>query len=101
MSHTPLPWKVRTLREDCFVEGNQVVGKTIAGEYKREILSDEDYPEKLWDAHFIVNAVNNFEDLVSSCKALIRELESAYEELDTDEEEREVLNIAKERLGKL
>lgn len=54
--HTPGPWIVRTFRDDCFVQGDNVIGHTIAGAYKREILSDEEYPEKLADARLIAAA---------------------------------------------
>jgi hypothetical protein len=53
---TPHPWIVRQIKGDCFVEGNEVVGTTVAGDYKREILGDEDYPSKLADAHLTAAA---------------------------------------------
>jgi hypothetical protein len=44
---------VRELNGDCFVEGDEACGSTIAGKYKREILSDEKYPKKLADAQLV------------------------------------------------
>ena len=66
--HTALPWKVRVLKDDCFVEGNEVVGETVVGEYKREILADESYPKKKTDARFIVLACNHFEEMRETLK---------------------------------
>ena len=68
VEHTATPWIVRILGDDCFVEGNEIAGRTVAGEYKREILSDEDYPKKKADAAFITKACNNFEEMLRTLK---------------------------------
>lgn len=64
-------WTVRTMRSDCFVQGNEVVGETIAGKYKRDILSDEEYPKKINDAEIICylrNNAQNFAALIDAAR---------------------------------
>jgi hypothetical protein len=65
--HTQEPWKVRQNGNDCFVEGNEVVGKTFAGEYHREIMGDEQYPSKLADAHLVAAAPDLLTALEAMC----------------------------------
>ncbi len=108
MKHSKLPWKLRELSNgDCFVEGGEVVGKTMAGEYRREIMSDETYPEKVADGKFIVTACNNHEALVSVLETFIEYYDQAGMPADlTDDDEYwgiyvfsgdEVLNVRKAR----
>lgn len=69
LKRSPGDWRLRTLGTDCFVEASAVVvGHTIAGPYHREILSDEDYPEKLGDAHLVagVPKMHRFISMVAS-----------------------------------
>jgi hypothetical protein len=61
--HTDGPWKVRVMKADCFVEGNEVVGVIVTGEYRREIMGDENYPKKLADAHLVSAAPDLLEAL--------------------------------------
>lgn len=88
---TPLPWKVRTSPrdgDDCFVEGNEVVGRTVAGEYRREIMGDEAYPGKPADAAFIVYAANTLPSLASQLRELqdvLRELMDAASRVSDDD----------------
>lgn len=56
--HTPGPWNVRDHTtpyggRHIWVEGGDSIGATMAGPYKRQILEDEDYDEKLADANLI------------------------------------------------
>ncbi len=76
---TPGPWVVRKARGDCFVQGNKVAGKTVAGEYFTEILSDESYAEKEVDCEFIAHMRNNADaiaDLIDAAKAHIAILDA-------------------------
>lgn len=70
-SHTPLPWSLRDHTTDfggrhIWVEGGPEIGRTRAGPYKRQILEDEDYDEKLGDAQLIVLSVNSLPSLVKA-----------------------------------
>lgn len=74
--HTPLPWKVRDHQTQyggrhIWIEGGPEIGRTMAGPYKREILEDEDYPEKLADAELIANSVNSVPDLVKALEEIV------------------------------
>jgi hypothetical protein len=99
--HTALPWRVRTLREDCFVEGNEIVGRSLAGEYKREILSDEEYPKKAADAAFIVQACNCHDDLVAACKTAMAEVSFMAEKLGNDHEMTVSFGLLKDALDRV
>lgn len=73
MERTPTPWKVREhpTMNDCFVEGTECINAdNFPLPYKREIMSDEDYPEKRADAEFIVRAVNSHDELVAALESI-------------------------------
>jgi CheY-specific phosphatase CheX len=93
--HTATPWIARTLGDDCFVEGNEVAGKTISGEYKREILSDESYPKKKGDVRFIIKACNHFDEMYEALKTMTALVRLKYGNLDKNVWERiqEVENL--------
>jgi len=73
--HTPGPWRVRQHPDDVeefhisalTPEGHPYFGRTT----ETEIMSDEDYPTKRADADFIVQAVNNHDDLLAACEAAL------------------------------
>lgn len=105
MNHTPTPWKVRTMSNsgDCFVEGNNVVGSTLAGDYRREIMSDEMYDEKPADAAFLVEACNNYDRLTEENKRLREALKSVVAALTQNHtypaDITYAINIARTALG--
>lgn len=82
--HTPTPWIVRTGKLSQFGQEHiwicapgTITGRTIAGPVPRDILQDEDYPEKLADAELIVTAVNEREALLNTCAEYRRLLTAA------------------------
>ena len=69
--HTLLPWAVRRMGDDCFVQAKRLKPEHP---YDIEIIGDdvneELYPveQKMADAKFIVRAVNSHDDLLDACK---------------------------------
>ena len=92
---TEAPWKVRQMGGECFVEGNKVQGRTIAGDYKTEVLSDGDYDEKLGDAELIAYLRNHTQDFIKLIEAAERHCVKRM--LDDDHELREALAAFKEQ----
>jgi hypothetical protein len=75
--HTPGPWIVRRMENDCFVEG---IWEDIDGKYKTEILSGELYPSKLADAYLVAQAPAMY-DMLKLMTALVK---LKYGNLDPD-----------------
>ena len=48
-----------------------IVAQTIAGDVPRQILQDDDYPERAADADFIVRAVNCHDELVNALETIL------------------------------
>lgn len=74
--HTELPWEVRDGTDRGFgiwiSAPKAMVANNRGPDYPRQILEDEDYPEKQADAAFIVHACNNIERLEKVNEALVR-----------------------------
>ena len=73
MKHTPGPWEVKEIQGQIFVAGKPYEGHPYFNRTTTvEIMSDEDYPTKEADAHFIAAAPDMLEAL-KLCKRLIDE----------------------------
>jgi hypothetical protein len=99
IAHTALPWRVRSLGENCIVEGNETARTSLAGVCKREILSVEEYPKKAADAAFIVQAVNCHDALVTACKTAMDEVIFMAERLGNDHETTESFGLLRNALA--
>ena len=73
--HTKLPWAVKDGRDKGFGIWIYAPEETVENDrgpsYPRQILEDEDYPEKLADAAFIVRCVNSHDALVAALEDMI------------------------------